>query len=71
MKEQKKNDSGSPANSNSDHLTSLDESNPAEALDKILTYNAGAFSSDTVFQQEARNDVVKDIKKISKPAKGD
>lgn len=51
--------------------TKLNESKPAEALDNILSYNAGAFSSDTVFQEQARKDLVKEIEKVSKPSKGD
>lgn len=45
----------------------------SDRLNKILSFNAGAFSSDTVFQEKARKAKVSEIEHITKdkPYTGD
>lgn len=64
-KEPKKNDQPQPPQI-MENLLSNEYDSTEECLNKILSYNAGAFSSDTVFQEQARKDKVSEIEHITK-----
>lgn len=67
-----KNDQPQPPQLMEDLLTNAHD-DTSKRLNKILSFNAGAFSSDTVFQEDARKAKVSEIEHITKnkPYTGD
>ena len=56
---------GNKKEKNNQGATKIDCAKPKESLDKILNYNCGAFSNDTIYDEDGkRAEIVHDIKKI-------
>lgn len=55
---------GDKKEKNNQGSTDIDCSKPEESLNKILDFNSGAWSSDTVFEERKRKEIIHDIKKI-------